>query len=932
MLVAGLSFATKKQTIDIENQMLLDGRSDDAKLFLEKGNYNGYYPSKHASKSIDISNDWKLAGFDSKFESPEKIPTDADWISVKKPTSVQMAHFQAGKLPDPYVGLNSKLYEPLEKKIWYYKKKFTPSVAPTKNSILYFEGIDYFVKVWLNGKLLGTHQGVNGGPTFDVGKVLKAGENELVVEVECAHKGDRKNFDYNKPRNIVKPIVFGAGLGAEPFFHIGMWDGVRLEILPDVHIERPFLYTKSLDGNNAKMSLEVEILADTNSVKMHNRIWKNTITYRGTSERDMKLLKDRYELEVSLADESGVAFKKTMPLQLYKNRNWFKIEFDVANPKLWWPVGMGDAHLYDTSVSLLKNGVVQDTIKFKTGIRKIERRATMGPRVLERWDDWQYSVNGKDLFIKGANWMIPDCLGNLDENTYRWLLDMAKNSGIQMLRVWGGGPLEKTSFYDICAEYGIMVWQDFTLWHQDLPLRPYNVWEEQVMLSIFRLRNNPAMTIWCGGNGYNPFSAGNTQYVGIIERTLNMYDNTRPFVRSSSDAGNVHNYPDMDPCWYARVFRYVPFISETGIHSVMSADNVRKVVDKSELNELGQMYDKSFAGKHPQLMNHFVEYNPSRIPRMLSRASHIDDMNNPTLDSIAEATQIGSGEFYQVFSEQMQSNSPLTSGLLVWVFTRSWPSFSAIMLVDGYGQPAAPYYFLKRTYEKTHIAALMPRLIWKAGEKIPFELSITNFGKIEKPTTAQLNVYNNKFEKVSSNKFNVGTFPEGSSLKKISGGEFEIPSSFTDTFFFVEAILYDADGKVISNSVYYPRCLKLAEDERTYKRLNRFPIPYKDYFPWITLKNGPWLKPTIKAAPKAELETKIISEKCDGKNCSAMLEIANNSDVPAFMTQIKVAGAFRYYADDNFFWLAPKSKKQIKVVWQKDNAPCEIKVEAWNSK
>ena len=49
---------------------------------------------------------------------------------------------------------------------------------------------------------------------------------------------------------------------------------------------------------------------------------------------------------------------------------------------------------------------------------------------------------------------------------------------------------------------------------------------------------------------------------------------------------------------------------------------------------------------------------------MLSRASHIDNMAKPTLETIAEATQIGAGEFYQVMSEGIQSNYPVTTGLM----------------------------------------------------------------------------------------------------------------------------------------------------------------------------------------------------------------------------------------------------------------------------
>ena len=87
---------------------------------------------------------------------------------------------------------------------------------------------------------------------------------------------------------------------------------------------------------------------------------------------------------------------------------------------------------------------------------------------------------------------------------------------------------------------------------------------------------------------------------------------------------------------------------------------------------------------------------------MLSRASHIDDMKDPTIESVTEATQIGAGEFYQILAEKIQGNYPVTTGLMPWVFKRHWPVI-AIQMMDWFGHAGAPYYFLKRTYEPTHI-------------------------------------------------------------------------------------------------------------------------------------------------------------------------------------------------------------------------------------
>jgi hypothetical protein len=63
------------------------------------------------------------------------------------------------------------------------------------------------------------------------------------------------------------------------------------------------------------------------------------------------------------------------------------------------------------------------------------------------------------------------------------------------------------------------------------------------------------------------------------------------------------------------------------------------------------------------------------------------DLSAPSLETLAESTQMGAGEFYQIVSDQVLANYPVTAGLMPWVFKRPWPVI-AIMLVDGFGHPA----------------------------------------------------------------------------------------------------------------------------------------------------------------------------------------------------------------------------------------------------
>lgn len=96
-------------------------------------------------------------------------------------------------------GTNSKLYDFPDKTVWYYRKKFVPDKKDFDgNAFLCFDGVSCFCRVFLNGTLLGDHEGMFGGPASDVTKYLNlTGENELIVEVKAANYGKGKRFGRN---------------------------------------------------------------------------------------------------------------------------------------------------------------------------------------------------------------------------------------------------------------------------------------------------------------------------------------------------------------------------------------------------------------------------------------------------------------------------------------------------------------------------------------------------------------------------------------------------------------------------------------------------------------------------------------------------------------------------------------------------------------
>jgi beta-mannosidase len=887
-----------------------------------------------SSQHINLSGEWQFGWRDAQINSVDELQSQSKWLNARVPATIQMALHYAGELPHPYYNLNSEKYKWVDEKVWYYKRSFDLAAsAQGSNVFLCFDGIDYFARVWVNGKLLGRHEGMFGGPSIEVSDAVKYGaSNEVIVEVRAGNWGNKSKYNPRASGNIIKPWVISGGLGGEMFFPLGMWRGARLEIVPKVHLERPFLITRGVNASEAQLELSVEVLANTHSQQAQLHAWNNVqLDNRSGQKTVPALLPKHYSVQFELLDATGkTVLRTTIPATLREGRNWLKQLLRVPNPQLWWPNGMGAAHLYQARVTLLQQGQATDRVAFSYGIRTIEQRPSAGPRTGDRWDNWQFVANGQPFFVKGVNWMPADILLDLPRERYEWLLGLAKAAGIQMIRVWGGGGIETEEFYAVCNELGLLVWQDFPIGNQDTPNWPQDVWEAQVVQNIFRLRNHPSLAVWCGGNEFNPYASGNATSIGILERSVATFDGTRAFRRTSPDGGSIHTYPDADPTWFAKLYHDVPYVAEAGMHNIPEPESIREVVNAEELGgAFSDLFTEEFVKSHPDFIHHFVEYQPSRVPRMLSRASHITDMRAPTLEAISEATQIGAGEFYQIISEQLQANYPVTTGLMPWVFKRPWPVV-AIMLADYFGQPNAPYYFLKRTYEPTHIAVKLPEIIWAAGEEVPIKVNVTH----APPRTinnlkAVVTIYDDQF-KQQWRQERALALTAGPSVIGQELGAYTIPANYVDRFFFVVAELNGADGKLLSRSSYWPRSLRQMNDAAFRHTYRATPLA------GLTLDKGPWLKPTVAATPTRLTLTLEAGENRRPERSRLQVRVKNTGAVPAFNTQLNIEGTRRaFHATDNFFWLAPGEERllELEVLWRNpaERPQARVTVSAWNA-
>ncbi len=932
--LAVLLFSMGRQVIEAQESV----QEPDGKAL-----WQPYYVDRRAgAQHLSLNGDWRLGYRDTAIATAGDLDQEK-WIRADVPTSAQWALYQAGVLPYPYAHLNTRKYAWVPDKVWYFQRQFeVPAQAKGDYVFLCFDGAGYYSRIWLNGTLIGRHEGMFGGPHVEVGRWLLFGQpNQITVEIKAGSYGVQ-NWNPDDTGKVILPwgsaggekyVTTASGIDPRELEPLGIWQDVRLEIAPKVHLARPFLVTDKATKTEASLRLKVEVLAGTTAVGTELHSWKSAELTTIPDSSKAKEVEPKLYLQVELTDKSTSlnVLKRNWPLQVYEGRNWISQNFAVTSPRLWWPNGMGSPSLYRVSLTLLQQEKAIDRIEFDYGIRTIERVPTPGPQTQDRWTDWQFVVNGRPLFMKGINWAWPlDVLLHLPAEKYRWLLEAARSGNIQLIRVWGGGNPETDEFFELCDRLGIMVWEDFPIGNEDTPGWPQDVWESQVLHTIFRLRNHSSLAVWCGGNEFNPYDTGNTATIGIMERSVRDFDGTRMFLRTTPDPGDAHIYTDMDPTWYGHLYRWAPFISETGIYNMPDPESLLETIDPQELKGSFQdIFSKGYPDRHPEFIHHMLEYQGQEPRAMLSRASQIDDLSKVDLSAFSSAAQVAAAEFTQILSDLTQANYPVTTGLMPWSLTVPWP-IQFFMFIDGLDQPTASYYTLKRTYEPTHIVVKLPALVWAKGEKVPISISVIH----ARPTalaalTVSVQILDQQFHALWRQKKQMNV-PAGPSAKDVELGEFTIPDRLEDKFFFVVAEARQPDGALLSRSVYWPRCLKLMSDPNFRAKYRGSP-QHSLYF-----DHGPWLRPQV-AAARTSLDLSVISCKDINDGESALrVRVRNTGANPAFDAHVDIAGTKRaFYGTDNDLWLMPGEERTLdySVHWREPStrAGALVTVGAWNA-
>jgi beta-mannosidase len=599
-------------------------------------------------------------------------------IPATVPGEVRLDLLRAGKLDDDlFYGCNNEKSRWVEACDWWYWRDFDLKLESGQRAWVILYGADYVSWTYLNGALLGEHEGMFSRQMYEI--TTRAGKhNRLAVRFLAPARLPRhRSTPYYRFLNRLEHRFIDAscepdrrdtlkcqmtfGWDFSPMLRtIGLWDDVDLIITGEVA-----LFDVQVKCNLAGVSEPRQ-----GSAKLTISFDADALTAGATT------------LALSLAGQTFACapITRSFEANLPAGRTRLTFELDVPEPHLWFPWDHGQPDLYTLTVEAQRGERTLDRVTESVGLREIvmKRNPNSPPDAI----DWTVTVNGEPVYVRGANWVPADALpGRVSESDYRALLTLAREANLNLLRVWGGGLREKKAFYDLCDRLGLLLWQEFPLACAFVTRYPRSedylaLVDAEVREIVRQVRNHPSVMLWCGGNEFYPDQ--NAPVIQAMRRAALAEDDTRTSLGVSPARGDSHNWL----IWH----KYRPpeayqqdlaqFISEFGLQAPPNIASLTRFIPPDELWPPGRSW----------------KYHRAQMGKLTHYARPYQIANN--LEGFVEASQRAQARGIQIAIEHARRRKYATSGFAVWQFNSPWPGIDWA-LVDYYRVPKLAYHRLK---------------------------------------------------------------------------------------------------------------------------------------------------------------------------------------------------------------------------------------------
>jgi len=401
-----------------------------------------YYIPKLSGKrdTICLNQNWKFQKGDIS-DAVTKEFNDTDWETVSVPHCYNALDIYDNR------NVNDGLYivpEYYRGPSWYRKTVTLNKKIEGRKLFIEFEGVAITADVWVNDKFIGNHIGGYTGFKFDITDLIKFGtQNIIAVKVD-------NSYNYNIPPHSADYIMYG-----------GIYRDVRLVavnpllIADDIKITTPHVSRES-----ASVNVKLNI--------------KNNFQYDQSFKIVSNIVNENDEIVSSKVVESNVPGNGIFPLEIN--------HAEIANPELWSP---SSPSLYQIVTTVFQNGEPVDEVKLPLGFRWFSFDPDKG-----------FFLNGKHLFLKGANKhqdyyklgiAVPDSLQIKD-------IKLIKDMGSNFIRL--AHYPQDPSVLKACDELGLIVWEEIPIVNsvggEEYTKNAKNMIREM----IHRDFNHPSVIMW----------------------------------------------------------------------------------------------------------------------------------------------------------------------------------------------------------------------------------------------------------------------------------------------------------------------------------------------------------------------------------------------------------------------------------------------------
>lgn len=645
-----------------------------------------------------------------------KDPSFSGSLRAVIPGCLHTDLINAGIINDIFYRDNSKKYLWVENCSPVYETVFDAEEG--RNATLRFEGIDTFANIYLNGKHLGEVHNMFIPHAFDVSDILLKKNNTLRVEFTSPIEAVRDKpipggFAFTGDRINARRIQCTYSWDwVDRFVTMGIFRPVYIEYREGLEIEDVYVRTDAVDRFGAALAAEYTL-----------------------SGFDVPGLV-RAEI---LSPCGEVVYKDAF----FADRELTVRRMDISSPELWYPSGYGEQPLYTLRVST-------DTSSYETafGIRTLRvvnlqdepgseyyNKAleavgsdVTGNRTIDNnFFGFKVIVNGKEIFCRGGNWVPCDPFASEEsDEKIIGLIASAKEMGVNMLRIWGGGLFEKRVLFDECDRQGILVCHDFLMACGDYPEKEQWFIDELLLESEFAvkmLRNHPCLA-WFHGDNENavngsdllPDYTGRSSALDGIFPIIYKYSKNIPFLASSPWGGNkfssITSGTSHNTNFLGEIFDYMYRTDCHDYKEYLAQFTSRFVSEEPTFGAICResmlefMTEDDLLGEDEGILLYHAKTNPG-LP------THIYDCIRAFTEHVLGDFEDGEDRYFKmkyiqcewvrITYELVLRNLGYSNGIIYWMFNDCWPASVGWAFIDYYLRRKPSYYTFKRL--SSHIVA-----------------------------------------------------------------------------------------------------------------------------------------------------------------------------------------------------------------------------------